>query len=100
MLSEPLLHHPFDASNFLRPELRTVVVGRPVVRGEFEGLGGAQSRTVQQLQSGRMEPMIDQSEARVGGAAKNGVMIVTQPSAQSQVMDDGELVLPVQGPVG
>jgi hypothetical protein len=70
-------------------------VERPDVRSKFEGLGGTESRTVQQLQSGGVEEMVDQPQTGIGGPTKIGVMIVAEPGAQDQFVGDGELILPI-----
>src|ERR1700758_5891434 len=52
MWSESLFHDAFGASDGLRLEMWVAVVERSEIRCEFERLGGAEGRTVEQFQSG------------------------------------------------
>src|ERR1700689_2735320 len=42
--------------------------------------------------------MVNQTETGTAGASEIGVMIVANPGTQSQVVEDGELILCVHGP--
>src|SRR5271154_1753641 len=72
-----------------------LVSGSGVV--ELEKIGGAEGLAVKKLEGTPLPRAVDQSGARVGSAAKCGIVVVAQAQIQNQIFAQVNLVLRVKG---